>query len=475
MDVGSEVPPVAPRAARRPSPFDEVLQVLRLAFTLRMDPCRVVGRDATFLLLGLAALGVWAALDWLKADGPVRPDSTGLQGLAICVCASAAVAWLVARSATPPLPLRRTAWLFAGYLPAAAAALGLLTATLPRPILLAIGGAFGVHAALYFYFGLRALAGAPDYRAFAATVAAVALLLPTMHWLAPPTGVWKPHLAREHRAHIRESLERSESLLYAQPERIEAALAAVPASSGPGPNVYFVGFAGYGDQRVFGQEIRLAEQRVRERYGAGDSSVLLINDRRDFDQHPLASPSALERAIRGIAAKMDRERDVLFLALSSHGRKDPHLVVSNAALPLDDLTPERLADILERSGIRWRVLVISACYAGAFMERLSDPDSIVIAAAAPDRMSFGCNDERELTNFGEAFYRDSLPAAEDLRAAFETTASVIAARERREGLKPSQPQAHFGAAIERKLAELERRRVPGEESGESARQASNRR
>ena len=80
-------------------------------------------------------------------------------------------------------------------------------------------------------------------------------------------------------------------------------------------------------------------------------------------------------------------------------------------LPLRDLTGEALADALRASGIKWRVIVISACHSGAFIESLKDPYTMVITAAAPDRTSFGCSDDRDLTYFGEAFFRDSLPQA----------------------------------------------------------------
>jgi hypothetical protein len=268
-------------------------------------------------------------------------------------------------------------------------------------------------------------------------------------------GLWVINLTPGQIADYVESERRTEELLYAQADRIDAAVTAMAAPTMPGPDVYFLGVAGFGEQPVFAQEITLAANRISERYGIGDRRILLVNDRRDYDLHPLASPSALARAIKGIAARMDREDDVLFLALSSHGRKDPYLVITNGALPLDDLTGEELARTLNESGIRWKVLVISACYSGAFIEHLRDDNTVIITAAAPDKMSFGCNDKRELTYFGEAFYRDALPRAASLRAAFDAAAVTIAARELAAGLVPSQPRAHFGAAIERKLATLE--------------------
>jgi hypothetical protein len=116
-------------------------------------------------------------------------------------------------------------------------------------------------------------------------------------------------------------------------------------------------------------------------------------------------------------------------------------------LPLEQLSDEDLEATLRDSGIKRRIIVISACYAGAFIKPLEDPDTIVIAAAAADRTSFGCSDDRDMTYFGEAFYRDALPDAKTLRGAFERAKAAIAMREQKEHETPSEPQAFFGSAI----------------------------
>jgi hypothetical protein len=96
-----------------------------------------------------------------------------------------------------------------------------------------------------------------------------------------------------------------------------------------------------------------------------------------------------------------------------------------------------------------------ACYAGGFIESLRNPQTIIItAAAAADRTSFGCSNDRDLTYFGEAFYRDALPNARTLREAFDTAKAAIAAREQREHITPSDPQAYFGTDMEAKLAAM---------------------
>jgi Peptidase C13 family len=243
----------------------------------------------------------------------------------------------------------------------------------------------------------------------------------------------------------------AESLLFDQRDEIDEAVDRMSATASgharANPAVFFVGFAGVAEQRVFAEEIKLAAQVVGDRFEAAERRLLLINDRRDLETYPIATASGLDYALRAVAGKMDPERDILFLALSSHGSPDPLLSVSNGSLPLEQLSDEDLEAALHDSGIKRRIIVISACYAGAFIKPLEDPDTIVIAAAAADRTSFGCSDDRDMTYFGEAFYRDALPTAKTLQEAFERAKAAIAVRERKEHETPSEPQAFFGSAI----------------------------
>ena len=246
----------------------------------------------------------------------------------------------------------------------------------------------------------------------------------------------------------------SEALLFVQQARIDGALAAVRPTANGVPAAYFLGFAGVGDQKVFAQEIALAKRVLGERFAIDARAVSLINDQRDLDRAPLATVTGLRYALRGLGRKMNRDNDVLFLAISSHGSKDPAIAVANGGLPLNDLTDDELADSLRASGIKWRVLIISACYAGGFIDALKDPQTIVITAAARDRTSFGCSNDRNLTYFGEAFYRDALPTARSLREAFEVAKAAIEKREIEEREKPSDPQAYFGSKVEAKVAAM---------------------
>ena len=271
-------------------------------------------------------------------------------------------------------------------------------------------------------------------------------------WNAVP-DVWNPR--DEEVAAADNAPAQSEQILFAQAGRIDQALSAIDRDGANKPEAFFLGFAGVGEEKVFAQEIGLASRVLGQRYGIAGRSLLLINDQRDLQGAPLATVSGLKYALRGVASRMHLDRDVLFLSISSHGSDDPAIAISNSQLPLEDsLTVEDLVTALSESGIKWRVIIISACYAGGFIEPLSDSRTIVITAAAADRTSFGCSNDRDLTYFGEAFYRDALPAAGSLRDAFEKAKAAIAARERREHDTPSRPQAYFGAEMQAKLASM---------------------
>jgi hypothetical protein len=251
---------------------------------------------------------------------------------------------------------------------------------------------------------------------------------------------------------------RGDDTAAAQRDLIDAQIAQFPAKTGSEAHVYFLGFAGYGEERVFAEEIKLAAHNVGEKYGSAPRSVLLLNDRRDLSTYPLASESSLRYALNALGRVMNRDEDVLFLALSSHGSRGATIEVSNEGMEPRTLGAVTLADLLAESGIRWKVIVVSACFSGAFVEPLADNHTIILTAASKSRTSFGCSDTRELTYFGEAFYRDSLPGSTQLRAAFETAKQEIRRREKEEGVRASQPQGYFGPLMEEKLRGIEQTR-----------------
>jgi len=180
----------------------------------------------------------------------------------------------------------------------------------------------------------------------------------------------------------------------------------------------------------------------------------LINDVEDRDSYPLASASGLSQALKLLSGRMDPDNDVLVLFLTSHGSQDG-LEVQNGSLPLAQLAPSDLHEALDAAGIRWRVIVVSACYAGVFLDELKGDTTAIITAADADHTSFGCEEDRKLTWFGEAFLQDALPGSATLEEAFKKASALIAQREDTEHQSHSNPQLFMGELMKRKLATLE--------------------
>ena len=151
---------------------------------------------------------------------------------------------------------------------------------------------------------------------------------------------------------------------------------------------------------------------------------------------------------------MKANEDLLFLYLSSHGDSDHHLTVQFSPLGLDDLSPPALKAMLDHAGIRYRVVVVSACYSGGFLDVLKDDNSLIITASRRDRTSFGCDADRDFTYFGEAYFRDALNRTTSFVKAYGLARRTVGEREAREGDEPSEPQIFVGKNIARILKNL---------------------
>jgi hypothetical protein len=205
--------------------------------------------------------------------------------------------------------------------------------------------------------------------------------------------------------------------------------------------VSVVSFGLFGDQGVFQSEATGAAQVLADRFGAGPIDV-----RYNSKKGGGATIEALAQSLQLAANKLDAENDVLFLILTSHGSR-AGLVVKAGAVS-QTLTPSQLAEMLAKTGIRHKVVVISACYSGVFIPFLANPDVLVITAADADHPSFGCQDRAKWTYFGDAFFNVALRQADSLADAFVAASWIVQRRELGEHFDPSHPLMAGGTNVE---------------------------
>jgi hypothetical protein len=208
------------------------------------------------------------------------------------------------------------------------------------------------------------------------------------------------------------------------------------------PKIGVVSFGLFGDQGVFKSEATGAAQVVASRFETGSMDVQ-YNSRKGGT----ATIETLAKSLQVAASRLDAEKDILFVILTSHGAPEG-LAVVRAGRFTQILTPSVLAEMLARTGVRHKVVVISACYSGVFIPRLANPDVLVITAADSNHSSFGCQDKAKWTYFGDAFFNVALRRAASLKDAFLEARSLVRKRELREHFEPSNPMMAGGANLQ---------------------------
>ncbi|MCB1600804.1 MAG: hypothetical protein KDI66_12380 [Xanthomonadales bacterium] len=243
----------------------------------------------------------------------------------------------------------------------------------------------------------------------------------------------------------------AEALIYRQPQMIADAVSALRPGVPGQTDAYLLAFGADANEDVFRNEVSYAQTLFAERFGMAGRTLTLLNHPDTTEQWPLANLSNLKLALAGIATKMDPDEDLLVLFLTTHGSADHELYVDLQPLALDGIRPGDLREALDAAGIRWRVIVVSACYSGGFMDDLASPMTLVMTAARRDRPSFGCGDDSELTYFGRALLVEALNQTRSLTAAFELARESVHERELADDFEASEPQMQMGALIGPKL------------------------
>ena len=439
----------------------------RSAFLLKPDWTGLQATPGIVACLVGVALLLGVLIERLYIDGPARFHWPSLELGWLSTVITVWVCWLAApreRESSSGSP--RPAALFA-MLAAQSLTIGIVLALVFVPILrggsfaplgttawtvlwlLAIGWQAAAQIALVWRNGTQRRT---------LQIAACALLLATIvgetslhsssHWVALPTAATAD--ARP------PTLTLTQEVLEAQPQILATRLQAI-APQRPGViDVFVITFAPYADEDVFKRESQLVADVMQQRFDATGHTLQLVNHRDTIRAWPWATPLNLQRTIRRMAERMNRDEDVLFIHLTSHGARAGSLAASLDPLQIDSLTPQMLKGWLDAAGIRHRVISVSACYSGSWIAPLAGPDTLVMTAADAEHTSYGCGRHSELTYFGRAMFDEQLRHTWSFEQAHAAAREVIAQREREAGKSDgySNPQIDVGAPMHETLVRL---------------------
>jgi hypothetical protein len=235
-----------------------------------------------------------------------------------------------------------------------------------------------------------------------------------------------------------QGIARSEALLDEQLQRVRAVVAATPADERV---LVYLGFAMNSRSKAF-QGDALLGQKVFGALNANTSSVILSNLPQTLNlAYPFATADTAKRALTEVGRIVKGRKAAVVVLISTHGVADV-LTINIADTDYPPIRPIELATWLAELGETPTVVILSACYSGSFINALKSPTRVVLAAAAANRSSFGCQSDSRNTYFVETLLGPDFSGQLTLQQWFARTRKSIDAKEKILGLAPpSNPQA----------------------------------
>ena len=240
----------------------------------------------------------------------------------------------------------------------------------------------------------------------------------------------------------------SEPVLAAQDFIMDRALDELEDERPAVTDLYFVGFAPDARRPGFVADVDAAQRVMDERWHTKGRSVVLVNSPLTVAERPFATITHLRQVLLEIGDLIDTDDDIVMVYLVGSSGSDHTLAAVNPPLELVGLSPQGLKELLDAAGIRWRIIVVSTCYAGAWVDALQDDETAVIASSSANTRASDCTGGIGTSSFGEAFFNDGMRRGDDLALAFD------AARKRLARVHAPEPVMSIGPAIADHLKRL---------------------
>ena len=237
-------------------------------------------------------------------------------------------------------------------------------------------------------------------------------------------------------------------------QRFENALSRLQPQR-PGVVDAYVVVAALDTAPVFGREAREAARVLAARFDAKGRTLVLAQDEGSDSADAPATPGFLVRALGRAGQLMDRDEDVIVLYTTSHGSPDLGLNFKDPARGTAVIAPAQLEAMLNQPGLKNRLVILQACFAGQFVPALASPRSVIVTAASSHHSSFGCSAGNDWTFFGYALINQAMRQPDSFVRQFRRAFVSIVGWEKRLEIEPSSPQISVGSDTAAWLAALD--------------------
>ncbi|MDD5333750.1 MAG: C13 family peptidase [Rhodoferax sp.] len=215
----------------------------------------------------------------------------------------------------------------------------------------------------------------------------------------------------------------------------------------------YMGVALDGASPAFDGDIRRARNGLFLQAASGPS-LLLSNLQAEPQGDPHADFATMPTAARAAGQWLQSQSvqtnrtPFAMVVIASHGQDDMLMVRAGKTQILALINGSYINAFLNDFGAVPTIVIISACHAGSLIPALRAPNRIIIAAAASDRVSFGCGADSTSTVFMQALLDKELDRSFSLEDLFIRGRNRVIGLEMRLKMQHSLPVMDVGSDME---------------------------
>ena len=200
------------------------------------------------------------------------------------------------------------------------------------------------------------------------------------------------------------------------------------------PRLIYAGFAMHSQSKAFRSDVLTAEKIALL---ADPSAVIFKLGNPALGQDadwPFATSENIEKVLTKVGG-LARPQDKVMLLFSTHGNVDL-LGINFSARDYPSVNSAFINKATAALRGKQVLMVLSACHSGSFLKPLSGPTRIVLAAAAADKSSFGCQFQSTNTYFIDALFNQSGLPERSITQLMESAKVDVDLREKKQKLSP---------------------------------------